>query len=163
MNVELNCAYCNKKFSLPRYLYNKRQKRNNKLYCSKACSNNGNKKEIKCICANCGKEILRTPHKIKQSKSGNIFCNKSCSASYNNKLREKISINTYRRIAFENYEHKCSVCGWNLDERILEIHHIDENRSNNELENLIILCPICHKYLTLHLKTIEELKHFRVD
>ena len=31
-----------------------------------------------------------------------------------------------------------------------EIHHIDENRQNNELSNLMILCPLCHKKLTTH-------------
>lgn len=28
----------------------------------------------------------------------------------------------------------------------LEIHHIDGNRTNNELENLQLLCPNCHSY-----------------
>ena len=31
---------------------------------------------------------------------------------------------------------------------MLEVHHIDENRANNELDNLIVLCPICHRKLT---------------
>lgn len=128
------------------------------MYCSQECSHKGNVKLIKCKCANCGKTIFKTPHKLKQSKSKNVFCSHSCSASYNNTFREKVSVNTYRRIAFENYEHKCNICGWNKDERVLEVHHIDENRQNNELDNLIILCPICHRYLTMHLKTIEELK-----
>lgn len=163
MKIKLNCDYCKKEFYLPLYLYNKRKKRNKKIYCSKECSNNGHKKQTKCTCASCGKDILKTPYRIKQSKSGNVFCNQSCSATYNNSLRKKESINTYRRIAFQNYKHECACCGWNIDERILEVHHIDEDRKNNKLKNLIILCPICHKYLTLHLKTIEELIHFRVD
>ena len=156
-NIDLKCDYCNKNFSLPRYLYNKRSKRNNKIYCSKECSYNDRMRVIQCNCANCGKSISRTPYKLKQSKSGNVFCSHSCSSSYNNTSREKQSVNTYRRIAFENYEHKCAICGWDIDERVLEVHHIDENRQNNELSNLIILCPICHKYLTLHLKTLKEL------
>ena len=157
-NISIKCDYCNKEFNLPRYLYNKRLKRNNKIYCSKKCSYEGSKKIVKCKFANCGKEIYKQPHKIKQSISGNVFCSHSCSSSYNNTFREKYSVNTYRRIAFEKYEHKCALCGWNEDERILEVHHIDENRKNNKLNNLIILCPICHRYLTLHLKTIEELR-----
>ena len=40
---------------------------------------------------------------------------------------------------------------------VLEVHHIDENRNNNDISNLVILCPICHKYLTLHLYTLEQL------
>ena len=44
-------------------------------------------------------------------------------------------------------EKKCEVCGldsW-MDKPIpLELHHIDENRFNNQLENLQILCSNCH-------------------
>ena len=44
-------------------------------------------------------------------------------------------------------EKKCESCG--LDEWMgkpipLELHHIDENRFNNKLENLKILCSNCH-------------------
>ncbi|WP_444210111.1 HNH endonuclease [Dialister succinatiphilus] len=56
----------------------------------------------------------------------------------------------YRRNAYRNYPHKCAVCGWDEDEDILEVHHIDENREHNELFNLIILCPICHRKLSSH-------------
>ena len=62
----------------------------------------------------------------------------------------------YRRNAFDYYPHKCAICGWNEDKRILEVHHIDENHDNNELNNLMILCPICHKKLTLHLYKLEN-------
>jgi len=55
------------------------------------------------------------------------------------------------------YPHKCYVCGYNDDERILEVHHVDENRNNNDINNLKILCPNCHKKLSLHLYTLEEL------
>ena len=64
----------------------------------------------------------------------------------------------YRRNAFLSYPHKCDICGWNEDERISEVHHLDEDRNNNKIENLRILCPICHKKLTLHLYSYQELK-----
>lgn len=41
-------------------------------------------------------------------------------------------------------ENKCEVCGISGDEIILELHHIDGNHYNNELENLQLLCPNCH-------------------
>lgn len=158
MKITLNCAYCKKQFQLPRYLYNKRIKRNNNsnIYCSKKCSCKSRITKQKFECYNCGKVFYKIPSIKSKSKSGHLFCSKSCSNSYNNTFRYKVSINTYRRIAFENFEHKCKICGWDKDERILEVHHIDENRKNNELNNLIILCPICHRYLTLHLKTLED-------
>ena len=38
----------------------------------------------------------------------------------------------------------------------LEIHHIDRNRNNNHLDNLITLCISCHK--RLHAKSDEKLR-----
>lgn len=35
----------------------------------------------------------------------------------------------------------CRICGNKID---LQIHHIDENRENNQMSNLIILCRSCH-------------------
>lgn len=43
--------------------------------------------------------------------------------------------------------HKCECCGlesWLNKPIPLEVHHIDGDRLNNELENLQLLCPNCH-------------------
>lgn len=59
-----------------------------------------------------------------------------------------ITSKNYREVAFRSYLHQCAVCGWDEDKDVLEVHHIDSNREHNELSNLIILCPNCHKKLT---------------
>lgn len=44
-------------------------------------------------------------------------------------------------------EYKCEICGiteWQNKRITLELHHIDGNRKNNSVENLLILCPNCH-------------------
>lgn len=52
-------------------------------------------------------------------------------------------IRSYRRIAKEYYEvWKCLDCS--SSER-LEVHHIDKDRTNNKVENLLILCKQCHE------------------
>lgn len=38
---------------------------------------------------------------------------------------------------------KCERCGYNKRE-ILQIHHRDRNKLNNELANLELICPNCH-------------------
>jgi hypothetical protein len=43
--------------------------------------------------------------------------------------------------------HKCKCCGlseWNNLPITLQAHHIDGDKTNNELENLSLLCPNCH-------------------
>ena len=44
---------------------------------------------------------------------------------------------------------KCECCGvteWLGNPIKLEVHHLDGDRLNNELENLELLCPNCHAY-----------------
>ena len=121
-------------------------------------------KEIRTLvtCAYCGKKFTRSNSKLNNSRSGIYFCCREHKdlaqriefglkeiqpSHYGNNIE---NIYNYRKNAFRNYPHKCAVCNWDKDEDILEVHHIDENREHNELENLIILCPICHKKLTSH-------------
>lgn len=110
-------------------------------------------------CDYCGKEFTRLKSDVKTSKSGYHYCSKECGNRHKNSFVKSDNSFAYRRNAFDNYEHKCAVCGWAEDIRLLEVHHIDENRENNELDNLIILCPICHKKLTLHLCDLIDRKY----
>lgn len=113
-------------------------------------------------CAYCGKEFYRANSKLDNSKSGLYFCCRE-----HKDLAQKITFgleeiwpshydedsnakSSYRKRALQNYPCKCAVCGWDEDVDILEVHHIDENREHNTLDNLIILCPICHRKLTSH-------------
>lgn len=50
---------------------------------------------------------------------------------------------SYLTLAFRNYKNKCAMCGLE-EECCLQVHHIDENRYNSSLDNLIILCANCH-------------------
>ncbi len=67
-------------------------------------------------------------------------CSHSCSNTY---FRTKDGIHSYRIRAFRVYGNKCSKCG---EDRfhVLEIHHKDKNRENNDIENLEVLCANCH-------------------
>ena len=109
-------------------------------------------------CAYCGKEFYKPNSKLENSKSGLYFCcreHKDLAQQIEFGLEEMWpehynQLTSYRNNAFRHYPHKCAICGWDEDKDILEVHHIDEDRSHNELENLIILCPICHRKLTSH-------------
>ena len=56
----------------------------------------------------------------------------------------------YRKLAFETYPPVCAYCGFGIT-AVLEVAHIDGNRQNNDVANLVILCPNCHKMLDLDL------------
>ena len=47
----------------------------------------------------------------------------------------------------EYLKYKCNICSissWNNKKIILDLDHIDGDRSNNKIENLRFLCPNCH-------------------
>ncbi len=55
-----------------------------------------------------------------------------------------ISLSKLKREARDRDNHSCQDCG---DQRFgppLYVHHIDKNRDNNVLENLVTLCSKCH-------------------
>jgi len=39
---------------------------------------------------------------------------------------------------------KCQQCGYDTEPGILTLHHIDRNPHRNCMENIRLLCPICH-------------------
>ena len=45
---------------------------------------------------------------------------------------------------YKKITEKCVVCGF---DKVVDLHHLDENHKNNELTNLIGLCPNHHKML----------------
>lgn len=116
------------------------------------------KAQVEVECAHCGKKVIKRQSEINKNQSGLFYCSVECGNIHKNQLRKQNgewdnSLN-YRLRAFEHFEHRCAVCGWNEDVRILEVHHIDENRQHNELSNLCILCPICHRKITLGYYTL---------
>lgn len=42
--------------------------------------------------------------------------------------------------SFAEFNHKCAICGREKP----QVHHIDEDPTNNDLLNLLPLCPNCH-------------------
>jgi len=117
---------------------------------------------MKTNCTKCGKEISKSPSQIKRSKTGNLYCSKSCAVSNNNSLFKqgrnhpnyKSGISFYRSLKLSNISKpKCERCGIEHP-CLLQVHHIDENRKNNDLSNLIILCANCH--LLAHCKIPES-------
>ena len=47
-----------------------------------------------------------------------------------------------RKILFEKFEGSCQECG---SDRFVEIHHLDFDKENNDISNLVLICRKCHK------------------
>ncbi|MEK6860574.1 MAG: HNH endonuclease signature motif containing protein [Nanoarchaeota archaeon] len=57
----------------------------------------------------------------------------------------------YRQKAFKYLSKACAICGYDTEE-VLEVHHKDGNRKNNNIDNLEILCPTHHKEKDLQIE-----------
>lgn len=143
------CTFCNQDFSI-KFSENARGRGR---FCSKICYDNWQRRQQTLgVCLVCQKQFIKKTWKRNPEK----FCSKQCYSLYRNRDKtgkflagEINGSKFYRQIAFENYKHECSVCGYKQFIEILEVHHIDGNRKNNKVENLQILCPNCHKIKTL--------------
>jgi len=63
-------------------------------------------------------------------------------------------VSSYRWKALQEYGRECAKC---RDGDELVVHHIDGDRSNNELENLVVLCRSCHAKVHGRADGYEEL------
>lgn len=66
----------------------------------------------------------------------------------------------YRKLAFEHYPQVCAHCGFGIKD-VLEVCHIDCQRTNNDSKNLVILCPNWHKMYDLDLISKETIYTMR--
>jgi hypothetical protein len=87
-------------------------------------------------------------------------CSNSCANTYfrsgvNNPKHSPYSKNSYVTICFSYHKKECIICG---EDKIVAVHHYDENHSNNTPENLIPLCPTHHQYFHSKYRFIVEPK-----
>ena len=90
------------------------------------------------ICTRCNRKIF---HHGKGLCSGcynsTFFIERT--RELNAKRAHNINVETYRKIT-----KACSVCGF---EKIVDVHHLDHDHTNNAQDNLTGLCPNHHKML----------------
>lgn len=159
MPVVKRCLVCKKEFKTkPFFVQNGRGK-----YCSRKCSSQGLRCGKWVTCSVCGTKVYKQKRALQNSKSGKLFCSKSCQTTWRNTYfsGEKHAnwihgLSTYRRLLTQTDRlQKCVRCGID-DVRVLAVHHIDRNRKNNKLSNLLWLCHNCHHLI--HRDKVEEQK-----
>ena len=128
-------------------------------FCSKQCQNISQRTGVFVHCRVCSDVIWKMQKELKHSKSDNYFCSKSCQTKWRNtvyvgkKHHSWIDgSNAYRRIMKRHKrEPVCANCNL-TNQQVLVVHHIDHNRTNNDISNLKWLCRNCH-YLAHNGKT----------
>lgn len=97
-------------------------------------------------CLYCGKELLLNKRQIKDNVSvcGIICRNKYYTNKGKNHWNYKSGISLYR-----NYLKKveCLYCG--IKNNLL-IHHKNEDREDNDIKNLEVVCKSCHQNIHCH-------------
>lgn len=92
------------------------------------------------VCQCCGSEFVFTGRKKTKAFERAKFCSRSCSNNRQQWWNGKAT--HYRTIAFQTWEKKCVICGF---DKIVDVHHLNEDHSDNRPENLIPLCPNHHE------------------
>lgn len=133
-------------------------------YCSVDCSRLSRRNRLSYLCARCGKEFERAPSK-EVSKSKLFFCSRKCKDDAQ-RLKGGMpelflshygtGTRSYRSL-FEEKDLVCRRCGYDEFSEGVDIHHIDENRNNNDKSNLIALCSNCHRGLHAGRWKLEDL------
>lgn len=100
----------------------------------------GIKKKYEVECAVCMSTFSVIEREHQFPKKDKYYCGKKCA----NNRQEWWNSNavSYKTIALQHHAHKCVICGF---DKIVAIHHIDENKKNNHPHNLIPLCPNHHE------------------
>lgn len=137
-NPNINCFICNKAIYRRPCEIEKSDKR---AFCSKICYGLFCRKEIPCTV--CGKFIL--------SKFNKKTCSRGCANKHRvgikykiNRPKDKVISQRFLKIRLlKTRGASCGKCGYDKQE-ILQIHHKDKNKNNNDINNLELICPNCH-------------------
>lgn len=132
------CSVCNAKiYRRPADI----KRRNGRVFCSMRCYGLSCRKEIPCII--CKKPIL--------SRYNKKTCSRSCANKHRTGIkyligRPKDKVTTQRALKMGLLKLRgssCERCGYSKYE-ILQVHHKDRVRANNNFDNLELICPNCH-------------------
>jgi len=58
---------------------------------------------------------------------------------------------------YRQCHHKCERCG---SQNGLLVHHIDQDRSNNQFSNFEVVCSSCHAIIHHRIANIPKFRHY---
>jgi hypothetical protein len=151
-----NCRHCNEEFDYS----STSQKANHSRWCDKNPKRNdwdsgkgtlnqfGELRNYNVTCENCNTSFIVEEREKLHPQKESYYCNRSCANSVGGRAKSDKDYSlgnlNYRTICEKHHEMKCLVCG---EEKIVAVHHVDEDHSNNDPKNLVPLCPTHHQYV----------------
>lgn len=144
VQVDAICAICGGPFTHISSRCNKAK------YCSRVCYYRSmiGRGRTHYTCRHCGKAFFGSAsHK-------RVYCSRACNAKERLATWRPSFITVRKQLVRRGRLLRCDQCGFDEEPRILGVHHKDENKRNNELINLAVLCPNCHS--REHLKHIPQ-------
>jgi hypothetical protein len=135
--LEADCLICGKRFSY------RGCRANTAKYCSSLCYHRSQlgRGRTQYTCRHCSKIFFDS------ASTERVYCSKQC-VNKDNKDVFVASFTTVRdKMKRRGMIKECCECGYKEVPEILGIHHRDGNRKNNTIENLMVLCPMCHSLI----------------
>jgi|SRR5712691_2303505 len=127
------CKTCNKQF------YVSILRKDTAKYCSRTCYYKAKYGSIEIVCPVCDKTFKRSPSHTQK------HCSPRCKNIALRQQKASHANGAVKKINKMGLRERCCACGYSKYPQILEVHHIDHHRSNNDWSNLTLLCPNCHK------------------
>ncbi len=130
------CTVCGNGYTTPKTMEHR------SFYCSKQCksirdSKNGS---VIQVCVVCGAETKKCPSDVVARPT----CSNKCRGISQRKAAPPDGTRYRRWYKIHWPMEHCERCDYSTYPEILVIHHKDRDRSNNNKENLEVLCPNCH-------------------
>jgi hypothetical protein len=156
--IDISCKACQKIFRVRPYRKDKAK------FCSRECLNHIQYEKYELICKGCDK-----PFEVSGSRKDKSFCSLDCKSikakttKERRKQQKAAKIRSRGHIKGRNLKAnlslikpiECESCGYNLHSFCIDVHHKDENPNNNNINNLALLCAMCHRMLHKGLVALE--------
>jgi len=144
------CQACEQEYYVPVYRISVSK------FCSRDCQLHKQHIQTEKSCLSCGAKFSVSRSRVLLRK----YCKKCNHPSrHDEKLARqqrnvamRIRRGTYsqgflRKITLKRCGSKCVHCGYNEHVSCLDVHHMDGNPNNNNENNVVLLCVMCHRML----------------
>lgn len=157
--IDKDCGVCGKRFVVTHC-------RSSARFCSLNCrlswirtDHPCNGEKVERPCGNCGKLVILRPAQLKAKR----YCSRTCANRAHSRAMKGIGNPNYihgmgggeyseefkrlSKLVRKRERHCCFLCGKTKREngKNLDVHHIDWDKTNDCMENLVAICMSCHR------------------